>query len=125
MNFHFTMSSTVPFNSSQVELKERLTQIFLTVQVLHCVHPYFLLRADSFFSESGIAACLHAWQRALGDNIVEQNYNQTISQTTGLPTGGGGFFHSKGTWGCAVHKGILLSTSSLAKGILLGNFSRV
>ena len=36
--------------------------------------------------------------------------------------GGGGFFHSKGTWGCAAHKGILFRTSSLAKGILLGNF---
>ena len=38
---------------------------------------------------------------------------------------GGGFFHSKGTWGCAAHKGILFRTSSLAKGILFGNFSRV
>ena len=38
---------------------------------------------------------------------------------------GGGFFHSKGTWGCAAHKGILLRTSSLAKGILFGNFSRL
>ena len=39
--------------------------------------------------------------------------------------GGGGFFHSKGTWGCAAHKGILFRTSSLAKGILFGNFSRI
>ena len=39
--------------------------------------------------------------------------------------GGWGFFHSKGTWGCATHKGILFRTSSLAKGILFGNFSRV
>ena len=38
---------------------------------------------------------------------------------------GGGFFHSKNTWGCDAHKGILLRTSSLAKGILFGNFSRV
>ena len=38
---------------------------------------------------------------------------------------GGGFFHSKGTWGCAAHKGILFRISSLAKGILFGNFSRV
>ena len=38
---------------------------------------------------------------------------------------GGGFFHSKGTWGCAAHKGIHFWTSSLAKGILCGNFSRV
>ena len=38
---------------------------------------------------------------------------------------GGGFFHSKGTWGCAAHKGILFRSSSLAKGILFGNFSRV
>ena len=38
---------------------------------------------------------------------------------------GGGFLHSKGTWGCAAHKGILFRTSSLAKGIRFGNFSRV
>ena len=44
-----------------------------------------------------------------------------------LPTGGGGggFFHSKGTWGCAAREGILFWTSSLAKGVLFGNFSRV
>ena len=40
-------------------------------------------------------------------------------------TGGGGFFHSKGTWGCAAREGILFRTSSLAKGVLFGNFSRV
>ena len=39
--------------------------------------------------------------------------------------GGGGFFHSKGTWGCAAREGILFRTSSLAKGVLFGNFSRV
>ena len=38
---------------------------------------------------------------------------------------GGGFFHSKGTWGCAAREGILFRTSSLAKGVLFGNFSRV
>ena len=37
--------------------------------------------------------------------------------------GGGGFFHSKGTWGCAALKGILFRTASLAKGMLFGNFS--
>ena len=37
--------------------------------------------------------------------------------------GGGEFFHSKGTWGCAARKGTHLQTSSLAKGILFGNFS--
>ena len=42
-----------------------------------------------------------------------------------IPRGGGGFFHSKGTWGCAASKGILFRTSSLAKGVLFGNFSRV
>ena len=38
--------------------------------------------------------------------------------------GGGGFFHSKGTWGCAARKGILylFKPSSLAKGILFANF---
>ena len=35
------------------------------------------------------------------------------------------FFHSKGTWGCAARKGILFWTSSLAKGVLFSNFSRV
>ena len=35
------------------------------------------------------------------------------------------FFHSKGTWGCAAREGILFRTSSLAKGVLFGNFSRV
>ena len=35
----------------------------------------------------------------------------------------GGFFHSKSTWGCAAHKGILFGTSSLAKGIFFGKFS--
>ena len=39
--------------------------------------------------------------------------------------GGGEFFHSKGTWGCAAREGILFRTSSLAKGVLFGNFSRV
>ena len=38
---------------------------------------------------------------------------------------GGGFFHGKGTWGCAAREGILFRTSSLAKGVLFGNFSRV
>ena len=40
-------------------------------------------------------------------------------------TGGGGFFHSKGTWGCAAREGILFRPSSLAKGVLFGNFNRV
>ena len=35
-----------------------------------------------------------------------------------LPRGGGGSFHSKGTWGCAARKGILFRTPSLAKGII-------
>ena len=39
--------------------------------------------------------------------------------------GGGGFFHGKGTWGCAAREGILFRTPSLAKGVLFGNFSRV
>ena len=40
-------------------------------------------------------------------------------------TGGGGFFHSKGTWGCAAREGILFRPSSLAKGVLFGNFNLV
>ena len=39
--------------------------------------------------------------------------------------GGGGFFHSKGTWGCAAREGILFRPSGLAKGVLFGNFNRV
>ena len=35
------------------------------------------------------------------------------------PWGGGVVFHSKGTWGCAVSKGIVFRTSSLAKVSLL------
>ena len=42
-----------------------------------------------------------------------------------LARGGGGFFHSKGTWGCAAREGILFRPSSLAKGVLFGNFNRV
>ena len=45
--------------------------------------------------------------------------------TISFITGGGGFYHSKGTWGCAARKSILFRTSSLAKGILFGNFSQV
>ena len=37
----------------------------------------------------------------------------------------GEFFHSKGTWRCAAREGILFRTSSLAKGVLFGNFSPV
>ena len=35
-----------------------------------------------------------------------------------------GFLHSNGTMGCAARKCILFRTSSLAKGIHFGNFSR-
>ena len=65
---------------------------------------------------------------------IEEEWRQTISgkfhwqKTLDLHPdhgGGGGFFHSKGTWGCATRKGILFWTSSLAKGVLFSNFSRV
>ena len=49
----------------------------------------------------------------------------TVDHEILIRSRGGGFFHSKGTWGCAAHKGILFRTSSLAKGILFGNSSRV
>ena len=42
-----------------------------------------------------------------------------------LHGGGGGFFRSKETWGYAACKSILFRTSSLAKGIVFCNFSRV
>ena len=50
---------------------------------------------------------------------------QYEKDATSIHGGGGGFFHSKGTWGCAAREGILFRTSSLAKGVLFGNFSRV
>ena len=37
---------------------------------------------------------------------------------------GGGLFHNKGAYGCAVCKGILFRTASLAKGILFGDFGQ-
>ena len=62
-------------------------------------------------SREGIAKLLVAF---------ENEFHQCVSHK-----GGGGFFHSKGTWGCAARKGMLFRTSSLAKGVLSGNFSRV
>ena len=52
--------------------------------------------------------------------LIQEGWPEEISQARG-----GGFFHSKGTWGCAAREGILFRTSSLAKGVLFGNFSRV
>ena len=49
--------------------------------------------------------------------------NHFISNNTMIT--GGGSFHNKGTWGCAAREGILFRTSSLAKGVLCGNFCRV
>ena len=51
--------------------------------------------------------------------------SKVCTQPTRKVTGGGGFFHSKGTWGCAAREGILFRPSSLAKGVLFGNFNRV
>ena len=51
--------------------------------------------------------------------------SEGLERTGNLPFVTGGVFHSKGAWGCAAHKGILFQTSSLAKDILFGNFSRV
>ena len=61
---------------------------------------------------------------------VEKVMNTLHLAETGVgsqahPRGGGGFFHSKGTGGCAARKGILFRPSSLAKGVLFGNFNRV
>ena len=61
-------------------------------------------------------------------SVVEQDIlkfcNHQIREE-GRRHGGGGFFHSKGTWGCAAREGILFRPSSLAKGVLFGNFNRV
>ena len=39
--------------------------------------------------------------------------------------GGGGSFHSKGTWGCAIRKGILFATSDIPKDILFWQFQSI
>ena len=56
---------------------------------------------------------------------MEQNRTWNSHSNANPFPRGGGFFHSKGTWGCAAREGILFRTSSLAKGVLFGNFSRV
>ena len=62
-----------------------------------------------------------------GKHSLSRRTRLRSSERLGAPlhctstTAGGWFFHSKGTWGCAAHKGILFWTSSLAKGILFGN----
>ena len=60
---------------------------------------------------------------------MQQNFDRKLKKYLKCQrpvfTGGGGFFHSKGTWGCAAREGILFRTSGLAKGVLFGNFSRV
>ena len=55
---------------------------------------------------------------------VKRQHRET-PESVARARGGGGFFHSKGTWGCAARESILFRTSSLAKGVLFGNFSRV
>ena len=64
------------------------------------------------------------------------NYGSLDAVGTLVSRGGGIFFHSKGTWGCAVRKCILLELLlqpsflailfdlSLAKGMLIGNFGQ-
>ena len=54
-----------------------------------------------------------------------EGHKKHVFQNPSFTHGGGGSFHSKGTWGCSAHKGILFWTSSLAKSILFGDFSRV
>ena len=54
-------------------------------------------------------------QRILGENGSLREFYKPAC----LACRGGGFFHNKGTWGCAARKGILFRASSLAKGILL------
>ena len=41
-----------------------------------------------------------------------------------ISTQGEGFFHNKGTWRRAAHKGVLFRASSQAKGMLFGNFGQ-
>ena len=68
-------------------------------------------------------------------SIARLRFSFSIAKRHG---GGGGFFHSKGTWGCAARKGMLFQTFlpsqgytfcqfypfSLGKGILFGNFGQ-
>ena len=60
------------------------------------------------------------------DCIAPSNVEPIVQRKAVVASrGGGGFFHSKGTWGCAAREGILFRPSSLAKGVLFGNFNRV
>ena len=59
------------------------------------------------------------------DTTVGVAGKNVIEPSIFITGGGGGFFHSKGTWGCAAREGILFRPSSLAKGVLFGNFNRV
>ena len=54
--------------------------------------------------------------------IETQIFGIVAKLNENTPRGGGGFFHNKGTWGCAARKGMLFQPSSLAKGILFANF---
>ena len=67
-------------------------------------------------------------RRDRGKGTCPQNFAVMMKKypvVPGAPSRGGGFFHSKGTWGCAAREGILFRPSSLAKGVLFGNFNRV
>ena len=59
--------------------------------------------------------------------VLKRNtpYSEILGPRILLQITGGGFFHSKGTWVCAAREGILFRPSSLAKGVLFGNFNRV
>ena len=54
--------------------------------------------------------------KPVSNDSAEMALEDVILHSYTSTGGGGGFFHSKGTWGCAAY---------IAKGILFGNFSRL
>ena len=85
------------------------------------------------FPRQGIHRLWSATFHASQSQTVYYNFSFEVSPNTSFsdgnhtyPRGGGkGFLDSKGTCGCAARKDILFRTSSLAKGVLFSNFSRV
>ena len=103
--------------------------IFIFLVKLYCGCFIFVLNMFTLFFSLGQA---NKWVKNLEKknrlNVIklsDANYARTLENAIQViiicscflwyrTRGGGGFFHSKGTWGCAAHKGILF-----------GNFSRV
>ena len=101
-----------------ITLQLRLISLRLKKRINSALKP-FSCSTKGFDYWSFYHYCVHS-------NSIKRSPATFFSRPSGLKSrGGGGFFHSKGTWGCAAREGILFRTSSLAKGVLFGNFSRV